>query len=408
MALAVPTAKFEIGSGLESATGNIRAALIALYEQIAADPSSPQEVARQLGIRKSLAWSLSRVIQSNDPLEALGEMPGSAAVEGLLDAAAKRGVSEAAVGRVRSAVEALERIIEVQVDDRPTLDLALDGMGRDLELSRKLAFRGNSGICGLQARTRLICCLAVPNPQRPDLLDVVVLGGFMGLRRLRSGVQWPLFRAGGWSDGNLGIDKKTWQSLPLSPSDDSDSPIVSDFGRGPRPEFRPVETEGNLDLVLLPGPIWNSGAFDCVRVEAMHQAANRYATADDSIGQFAVAITAPAEQLVFDLIMHKDLAFALRPRVFAFPRLFGHREPMPPDDDPSQLPVRLPVADLPGNPPAVGLAAVPGYSELLDRVCTRMSWDPTTLQGVRLHMKYPPLNSTVGMRFDLPQPPAQR
>jgi hypothetical protein len=404
--------KFEFSSGLDTAIGDTRAALIALYEQIAADPSSPQDVARQLGVNKTLTWAISRVIQSTDPLEAVGQMPGSSALEGLLNAASKRGAPEDAIGRVRNAVGELERVIEIHVDDRATLDLVLDGMGRgnsnSLELSRKLAFRGNSGIYGLQARTRLMCCVAAPNPKKPDLLDLVMIAGFMGFRRLRSDVQWPLFKTRSWSSGNDAIDKKTWHSLSLSPSDDAENAIVTDFGRGPRPQLKAVPTEGGLDFMLLPGPIGNAGAFDCVRAEVMREAASRYATSSDSIGEFGASVTAPSEQLVFDLIVHKDLAFALHPRVLVFPRVFRHHEPTASDEEPSQLPLRLSVAELPGSPPAIGLPAVPGYSDLIDRVCARMSWDPTSLRGVRLHMKYPPLNSTVLMRFDLPErPPAQ-
>ena len=136
---------------------DLQNALRALYAAVGADPARPQEVSRQFKLNKNLTWKVAKVIQSVDPIEAVPLIPGSEGMEILLCAMEASGPYASPVSAVRSTLAAFEDMVRTHVGDRPTLELLMDGMsrgGRTLEVSRKLAFRGNSGIWGVQARVR--------------------------------------------------------------------------------------------------------------------------------------------------------------------------------------------------------------------------------------------------------------
>ncbi len=71
--------------------------------------------------------------------------------------------------------------------------MAFSGADR-LVKSRKLAFKGNSGIWGAQSRVRMNTSFIAPNRDNPELLDYAQIGGYSDLQRLRVNGAWPLFR----------------------------------------------------------------------------------------------------------------------------------------------------------------------------------------------------------------------
>jgi hypothetical protein len=313
------------------------------------------------------------------------------------------------VERVRAAASEFEKVVEIHLGDHATLDLVLDALpdatSDGLELSRKLAFRGNSGICGIQARTRAVCWLLAPNPADGSRLDIGLISGHIGLRRLRSSIQWPIFKVRQWSDTNEPIASGDWQPLESHDADRNGVALLRSFTRGPAPEIQAVQTEEGSDYILMPGPIGNHGACDCFRGETMRSAANRYRNDKDDVGELGANITNPTADLVFDLIVHRDLAFALKPDVLVFGQIFKTGEHGGSRDDPSLLPISPRLIELAGRPPAVATPLVPDYTGLLQQVYDRMNWDPGDFDGVRVQLRYPPLNSTVLMRFDLPDAP---
>ncbi|MEO1129686.1 MAG: hypothetical protein AAFX05_08285, partial [Planctomycetota bacterium] len=183
-------------SHCQDAVSGLRAAIIELYDSVQADPSNPQDVARRFGVNKTLTWNIARLVQADDDLRAASHVPGLSSMERMLAATAKNGAPDETVERVRTAVRQFDEMVEVHVGDRSALDLMLDSMGGgksdSLEMSRKLAFRGTSGIFGVQARTRLASWIVAPSPDHADRLDMVLVAGYFNFRRLRPVVQWPI------------------------------------------------------------------------------------------------------------------------------------------------------------------------------------------------------------------------
>jgi hypothetical protein len=392
----------------QDAVNELRAALVELYDSVDADPLSPQDVARRFRLNKTLTWNVSRLIQAPDGLAAVTHVPGKAAIEKMLEATRRDGASDRAIANVRSATSAFEHVVEVHLGDRGTLDLVLDAISTPtsdgLERSRKLAFRGNSGLYGVQAKTKLITGFLCPNPDDATRIDMAMISGYCGFRRLRSSVRWPIFMPRAWASAEEPIEQR-WNSIDESQNGAfSGLSLISKFSQGSLPEMEVAETDEGMNIMLKPGAIGNPGAFDCFRGDFMRSAAGRYRTELDRTGEIGASITTPAEFLVIDLIAHEELDFALQPDVLVYGRFYSHGEAVGGDEE-MRLPIRQKVSSLPGSPPAVATSLVPHYAEIVRMVYERLDWTPSEFRGVRLQMPYPPFGSTVVLQFKLPEPP---
>lgn len=386
----------------QDAVGRLQAALIELYDSVGADPGSPQDVARSFRIGSTLSWNITKLLQTHDGLAAVPHVPGMASIEKILKATRSRGASERTLKAVREAANDFERMVEIHVGDRPTLDLIIDGLATNgsggLDMSRKRAFHGNSGIYGVQAKTFMMSCYLAPNADDRDQLDMVMVRGYVALRRLRPTVRIPIFRIRQWSEAEQAIGSQQWESLDR----DGAGPLMTTFNRGDVPEIEAVEASGGVDYVLQPGPIGNRGAFDCFLGDMLRGGASRYRTEDDDTGEFGMTVTVPTEHLVFDLIAHRDLPEVLDATAHVYAYFFTHEQQEGRWDEASLLPIRQSAGEIAGSPPAVATPLVPRYSEMQGFAFERLGWTPGDFRGIRLQMKYPPLGSTVVQRFGLP------
>lgn len=386
-----------------ASVGRLQAALIALYDSVGADPTSPQDVSRAFRLNKTLTWNIAKLLEAPDGLAAVPHVPGIASIEKVLRATSTRGAPDAAQAQVREAARDFERMIEVHVGDRATLDLIIDGLASNgspgLELSRKRAFLGNSGIYGVQAKTSMMAVFLAPNHADPDLLDMVMLRGYVGMRRLRPNVRLPIFRLRQWSKEGQAVGTKRREQLDPNAPD----AFLREFNGSDLPEIAAVESTEGTDYVLQPGPIGNRGAFDLIFCDKLSAGASRFQTAMDKTGEFGLTLSVPTEQVVFDLIAHRDVAYALDAEAMVYAHFFA-AEHSPGDwDEASRLPIRQQPVEIAGSPPAVATPLVPRYAEMHQYVYDRLDWNASDFRGVRYSIKYMPLGSSAVMRFGLPE-----
>ena len=135
-------------------------------------------------------------------------------------------------------------------------------------------------------------------------------------------------------------------------------------------------------------------------------AASKYRTEHDTTGEFGAPISVPTERLIFDLMVHESLEFALNPEVRAFGGIFMDRSEDPVPDGKLPIPIPQSVTQLPGHPPVVATPLVPRYPEIVAFVNQRMGWSAPDFRCCRLELMYPPLGSTILLRFKLPEAPA--
>ncbi|MFN3166106.1 MAG: hypothetical protein ACE37H_03475 [Phycisphaeraceae bacterium] len=388
-----------------AAVTSLSAALIDLYDSIQADPHRPQDAARQFGINKTLTWNIAKLLQADQPLEAAVHVPGTSSLERMLKAVSKHGATTEKINRVRDAVRSFDHAVEVHVGDRSDLELLLDSMGNrkadGLELSRKLSFRGNSGVYGIQAKTRLSSIFLAPNADDPSMLDSATVSSFTALRRLRASVRWPIFRLVTWGGGDHELDPHAWQPLDGSVKTPTSVGLLDQFSNQNGSTLVMQDSPTGLECILEPGPIGNLNAIDIVRGHRKSAFAPRFSAPARTYEEFGVAITTPCQYLVFDLFMHEDIATLEQAQAMVFAKIFSQGDTVLEPQDQSVLPIALEPVRIAGKPPAVATALVPGYADLFAYVGQQTGWDLGRFRGIRLQMKYPPLGSTVMMRFPL-------
>lgn len=387
----------------QTSIGEFRVAVMGLYASVGAPIDSPQDVSRTFGLDKNLTWKLARVMGTDDTSEALHHLPGANAIKILLRAMKQAGADGAALERVRVAYAEIGRVVEVHVGDRSTLELVLDGLAQNgqerLEVSRKIAFRGNSGVWGVQAKAKITVAVLAPNADDPATLDSAFVRGYVGFRRLRSEMSWPLSVNRNWKGDGEPADAR-W--TPLVPEDvENGLPLLRAFTTAQRPEFELRQTQHGMYYMLPPGPVGNTAAFDCFFGDLTRGDVPRYRTAEDRTGEFTSVISVPIEHQLLDVLVHRDLAAGFRPEAFVYGDPLGGQGFGSADQSHCILPIDETVRQLPGSPPITVTPVYSRYAEMVETVYERAGWDAADFVGFRLMVKYPPMGTSVSVRFGL-------
>ncbi len=379
----------------------LRGALIDLCASRGADPATPQELARRFQLNRGLTWKVARVAAATDPFEAYPQIPGSSAIAILLKAFKKSGASSESLSAVRDAFDAFESMIEQHAGDRATLELMIDscspdqGRSEPLEMSRKLAFRGNSGIRGMQAKTRVRTMILAPNADDPDMLDTVQISGMIRLRRFRANAKWPLFVRGEFNDDGTSLST---QPQPLFPGSQSSDFLMADYCSLPLPEIKVTPFARGTVHELGEGPVGNSGVTDILYGSLSRKFATRYRDEANEYGECFADINAPVEALLFDVVLHEDLSrdLKLETKLFSGEQarpLFGRHS--------VELPCPEQVQKLGSVQQGAATPLMPRYKQMLESVLESLNWDPARFQLNRLEMKFPPVPSSAVVRFPL-------
>ncbi len=391
-------------SAVGQAVQRVRGALTELLSAVGADPGRPQDISRRFGINKNLAWKLSKIATVTEPHEVLPNVPGSAGMRTALDALERGGAPAASVEATHEAVAQLERVIEVHLGDRSTLQLVLSSGAPEkvptehLHSTRKMAFQGNSAIWGVQARVRMASFFLAPHADDATMLDTASVGGLLDVRRLRADASVPFFMRFAYNDDGSAREAAT--PLPIEDSGDDDPlMLMRSFCSKPIPSFRRVSAGASTRYQLPPGPIGNRGLHSWVYGECSHQFASIYRDEANTFGEHAVPLQLPVEWLVADLQIHRDLAFAMRPRVRVLGRLMGGPEPME-GEDADVLPIAEHIQGI-GQPAVVATPLIPRYPDIVQAVHQRMGWDANDFVGFRFVMKYPPMPTSIVLQHDL-------
>ncbi len=382
----------------------LRGSLIEAYQQVGADSESPREAARTLGIDKNLTWKLGRIINEDHIERVAASIPGASAVQKVIDAFKNSGLNPELIQRLENAFNEFDHMVEIHTGDREALGLLLDSMafsGSDrLVKSRKLAFKGNSGIWGAQSRVRINTSFIAPNRKNPDLLDYAQVGGYMDLQRLRVNGAWPMFRLRYFNDDGSAIDPAMGSLIddfnPETPH------LLDQFTSGQTPRLETKEIASGLVYELAGGPVGKTGQCSVCYGYADEASLSRYQDQHNKLGEVLCLINLPIETLLMDLLVHKDVAAQIDPQAVVYGRASGDLNEHEQRDARFQLPINESLTRL-GLNPILATPHVPRYNELTTLAFERCGFDPAEFIGWRLVVPYPPMTSTVAIRFELPK-----
>jgi hypothetical protein len=388
---------------LERSMHELRGALISCISSVQGDARKPQQLARQLRLDKTLAWKIARVVNADSADDAFQYLPGDAGMELFLDAVEAAGSDRTTLTRAREVVDGFRQSVTRHIGDRPTLEIVLDALPSQkkdrLTQSRKLAYRGNSGIWGVQAKVRLQTVFVWPSKQDPTKLDAAVVVGWLDFRRIRQDAKWVLFRHSLYSK-NTG--RMTLQVEPLDEETSSNDPLrmLKRFCTGTIPSVTAREENEQTSYHLGDSELGNAGAFSVMMGSVYRAMANRYIVNGEDRVSFAAQVSAPVETMLFDLFVHRDLRINGDPNL----EVFGALAPGGKFSDTDRIPLNEPLRQLvPGGKSLVVETPLFGrYREVIDLVHRRSGESPEAFSGWRYTLEYPPFPSTVMIGFRLP------
>jgi hypothetical protein len=170
------------------------------------------------------------------------------------------------------------------------------------------------------------------------------------------------------------------------------------------PDLSVADTAQGREFYLPAGEVGNRAIFDCFYGYII-RGLPVYQSPEDEFGSFAVPISLPVENLVFDIIYHRSIPIAetVEAVLFGFPN--GGPDDVAEQTVKNQLPLSDRPLELAGSPPAVATPLAPGLNRVAERVYARMGWNPDEFRGVRLQVRHPPMSSRVVLRWKLPERP---
>lgn len=391
-----------------SVVRSIRGAFSELLTLAGADAQDPQSISDRIGLTKTLAWKVSRMVQADDPSLALQHMPGTSGIRLLLRGAERAGVEPAQIQIARDAVREFERLISVHCGDRATLDmmggeLSPDGRRQRDEQHRRMLFQGASYVWGAQSRVVLKLGVVLPG-SASGLLDFASVNALVDFRRLRPDVCWVMASRHGKNDDGSTMRTRATESIDPRFDGPDQCPLMGDFCSEPLPELRRIDYPRGMSFELVEGPMGNTGAQTCA-VGAIQREIPYHAGPDNEWGEHRAVCDIPAELMIVDLFIHQSLAFAIPPSVSLHSELAAGG-----DGGPKlrrTLPLNEPLQDMGigAQPPTT--PEVPNYKALLRTVHTRLGANPGQFHGFRIKIPYPACPTSIMLRYRLPQGPAR-
>ncbi|MBY0263691.1 MAG: hypothetical protein K2Q20_15205 [Phycisphaerales bacterium] len=361
-----------------------------------------RELARALGIDKSLASRVLGATRATDALAGLAQLPGPAPLAEMLKAARKRGAPAPLVQRAEALLESYRATLKSRFEDRAGLNAVLsaalpEARHRFEIAARQAIFRGTAAVKGISAEVSSVTFLMHPGRSaETGLCESVMVGGYIGLRRVRpqtrmlfSVVPRPLGLPTPASvEPNHAPDPQDLHGVLLrefcTPRDMGFN--CEPIDNGYRYEVRgdQVGTASSVDLYL------------AERYPNHLRVGQRPPNARTR--RIGATIEIPTRRLIIDAVIHKDLFPNARLELRAYDTAFrGRVEPPAPERDLDLLPLVESIRDYPRGIADLRSSRLPRFVELLEHVCDRMSWNPREFRAHRCEMQYPMYGAQVMM-----------
>jgi hypothetical protein len=366
-------------------------------------PTGPTARAAHLTVSRVLLSKTLGAIAASDPLDTLQRLPGPETLRGIVEAAAAAGASTTAVTAATRAIDRFAHLIRESFGTRGALNAAIcadaPDMQRRLELeSRQRVFKGMRELRGVEAATWLSASIVVPAQDDPTKLTVLMLQGFIALRRLRLDVPVAFSFE---TMGTIGAVRDSAVDVPAAAIGLEDL-----YTHRPAP-LELAEISGQKIYRLATDRIGKHAVNDMLALIHMPTWRSRYAVPERPLtGPFAQP-PAPVKALHFDVLLADGIASTAAPELFAYAPSYrggGNVNDRTRDIDRVSVPERVEL--VPPGPGRFDVDEVPNYRRMLERMAGTLGHDLDALRLHRVRMAYPPFGYQFVSTFRLPDAPA--
>lgn len=390
---------------LTAAGEDLQTALRALVGAIPGLPATPTELARTLGLDKSLAWRVMRAVESDGPLQALHATPAPNGLGKLIDAARRAGAGATALEQATEMVARFRLLLARFPGGRGEFESALSAEvpeakdAADQDARRKIV-QGTAHVQGfMTGRFHRMMALR-PSAERPDRCDAIRTTMWHGLRRLREGPEYSL---AGTSAHRLGDDlhPDPLRTLDGRRPESPDALMIDQFSSSPRLDVRVVHDERHLRMRAADMEIGRSytiatgdimlATFDRAKTDEMRYERNQ-------------VLTRSAQQLTVNDVLVRDDAMQLAraPFVTMHPNpLDSHFATGGPDDHVDRLDQAFELTDLGSGVDGWRCHDIPGAEDLIAHALSEAGEDPSRYTLHRFTQAWPIPGAVHVWWFDL-------
>lgn len=379
-----------------------------IEERCPGSKRSVSDLAAAFGVHRKLAWQVSRVTYSDDPYDAAQHMPTQRGLGAWLDAAERVGVPEPLVVVARDAGERFAAFAARHAESTTEFEMMLDSVGsagaeQADERWREHAFLGNSYIFGARCRVLLGISVLQPSDDRDGWFHCAQVRGLIAYRQTRPGVNWMIGQSVVARDAGADLSPDRRPLDPDAAGRHSGVPVIPSFCSTPMPELRRrITPDGMANDEFVDGPIGRTGERTIVTGEVIRNISRVHATAEDKFGHFGVGIRIPAETLIFDLFVDRNLFGDVQREIRVFSDLCSPVTWRPED----ALPVPERIVPMGRGVSLAQTPEIPGYPDLASAVFEMLGAESRQYELYRIRMVYPPMPTTVMVRQAFPEPDA--
>lgn len=350
---------------------------------------------------------------SNDPLAVTYALPGPVPLRLFLDASIGHGASLAIIQTARDAVVEFEKFLDEHFDDRSELDALLGTLLRDARrrsesAAKQAVYRGTVGIKGVSCEASVVGFMIHPSETRAGWCNTAMVGGMIGLRRLRPDVVVEY-------TSELDVERRDRFADPGTPAADGAAALT-----GPResssdtllrqfcsPEQLPIRTilsqRDRLTYRLVGDSIGRNSGVNLLLTEFYPDNHPMTAVPNHATRRWGYAtIEQPSRRLVLDMFVHKDVWTKQRPCLEVYDTVIhGLANPTLPEHAPRMLNLAEVIEEMGNGLACARHKSLPKYTEALEHVAAQRHWKPSDFRAFRCEILYPMYGSQVCMVFDI-------
>ncbi len=380
--------------------GSLVTSVRALLETVPGAPHRPTALAQRLGLSRVTVSNLLGSLDRSDHFEVLEAVPGPESLRAVVAAAAALGVDPRLVAEARAAIDRFAALIPDHIGTRAALSAAIGGKSRTLrarldQSGRADVFRGMRRILGVETGTWLTTMMFAPSPGHDDSVAVTTIHGALGMRRLRADTQVYYTCGAPYPD-------------PQSQQGASYRPIsLEEFYTHEAARVETSVVGGQLRHCLLHDRLGKHAVMDMLAASHNPRGSPRYGTPQSPLRGVSLFVDIPAQTLVCDAIVHKDIFPDGRPQLLVFnPGAKGPANPNDRDRDADRTSAGESPALVPENENRFLVPEVPKYTGIIDRVSSQLGYNMDDFRVFRLKLAYPVVCFQYVVAFEAPRLPA--
>ena len=360
-------------------------------------------LSRKLGIDKSLSWRMVRFTEEANAFSASKHLPGDAGLRIFARAIRASGATLDAAAELDAALEQLEGVIAKHAGTRVAFQALLTHCTEQPNADhratnfRRSAHEANAALWGIQAHTRLMMAFLTAGER--GSVDVALVSGFLGLRRSRRDLSWPVARRrvlgheGQMSEG---------RALPLDPAVAMDAaPMLSEYSTIRGDSLRPIGTSHGFWYELPEGDIGLKGAVDCVFGERLPGAGPALHDGLAENAEVMLRVDIPVEHILLEVFIDRTIPIDRTPTVSQFSLLTGGSGENSPERERGRMPIADQVQELGTDPRTWSTPVAPRHWEMVNDCMQWMSRRPADFSVYRVSMQWPLIPTAIVLSTQL-------